>query len=73
MNRYRNLGGDSNVEGYGYGTEYIRVRFRDGSEYVYTYQSAGRDNVERAKALADAGRGLNAYINTRMKHLYSRS
>jgi hypothetical protein len=41
------------------------------SPETFTYASAGRDNVEHMKSLAVAGRGLNSYINTHVKHRYA--
>lgn len=71
MERYRNLGGDSNVAAYDFGDDYIRVRFKDGRTYLYTYLSAGSANIERAKAFALAGHGLNAFINLHMRKKYA--
>lgn len=71
MERYRNLGGDSNVAAYEIGDDYVRVRFNDGATYVYTYASAGRANVERAKRLAEGGVGLNSHVNLNMRKLYA--
>lgn len=71
MPSYRNVGGDSGVVSYEIGDDSIEVAFSDGSAYLYTNQSAGRHNIERMKALAIAGQGLNAFINTDVKHRYS--
>lgn len=71
MERYRNLGGDSNVAAYELGDDFIRVRFNDGATYVYTYASAGRANVERAKRLAEGGVGLNSFINLHIRKKYA--
>lgn len=70
MERYGNLGGDSGVKAYQIGQDSIHVAFRDGSVYLYTYQSAGRSAVERMKALAVEGHGLNAFINKHVKRNY---
>lgn len=67
---YRNLDGDSNVVAYHIGEDYIEVEFADGAVYKYTYDSAGAINVERMKDLAEAGDGLNAYIDFNAKYLY---
>ena len=72
MERYENIDGDSGVAGYESGADYIRVQFSDGSVYLYTYTSAGSLAIERMKALAAAGRGLNAFINTNAKKSYAR-
>lgn len=71
MTPYRNLGGGSNVASFECGNDYIRVRFRDGKTYLYSHASAGSANVEHAKTLAIAGRGLNSFINLRMKRSYA--
>jgi hypothetical protein len=70
MQRYKNLGGNSNVAAYEYGSDFIRVQFQDGSVYLYTYSSAGSQNIERMKQLADAGRGVNSFINTNVRKSY---
>ncbi len=71
MTRYLNLSGESNVWGYEIGTAYIRVRFNDGSIYLYTYESAGKFHIENMKQLAVAGQGLNSYINRHVKYSYA--
>lgn len=45
---------------------------RYGNIYPYTYASAGSQSIEHMKALAAAGRGLNAFMNTSVKKPYSR-
>jgi len=71
MERYKNINGDSGVIAFEYGAEYIRVQFSTGAIYLYTYQSAGSHNIERMKALARSGDGLNAYINTYVRNRYA--
>lgn len=71
MIRYGNLNGDSNVEAYEIGTDYITVKFFGTWEtYTYSYYSAGRDKVEKAKRLAKQGYGLNSFIMREMKYDY---
>ena len=72
MERYKNVGGDSGVTGYEIGSDYIRVQFSDGSVYLYTYASAGSNNIEQMKKLATAGRGLNSFINRNVRKSYER-
>lgn len=72
MNKYRNLGRDSNICCYEIGPDYIAVEFNDGSMYVYTYRSAGRYHVEKMKTLAVLGSGLNSYIMINCKKSYER-
>lgn len=69
---YKNIDGDSGVYAYEYGEDYIRVQFSTGSVYLYTYKSAGVQNIEHMKMLAQRGEGLNAYINKTVRKLYAR-
>jgi hypothetical protein len=63
MEPYGNLSGDSGVQSFEIGPDFITVRFHDRPPYLYTYETAGRDNVERMKRLARAGRGLSTFIS----------
>ncbi len=72
MQPYRNIAGDSGVTAYEIGPDYITIEFSDGSVYRYTYASAGAENVERMKGLAQAGQGLDTFISTTVSKLYER-
>jgi hypothetical protein len=72
MERYKNLGRDSGVAAYEIGPDFIRVQFNDGWVYLYTYVSAGAQNIEHMKQLATHGQGLNAFINTNVRKAYAR-
>lgn len=72
MIRYKNLGGNSGVVAYEYGDDYIRVGFKDGSIYLYTYESAGSSNIEEMKRLAENGQGLSSFINKNVYKKYAR-
>lgn len=72
MEHYKNINGDSGVDAYEYGSDYIRVRFSTGVVYLYTYQSAGVENIEQMKTLAKGGAGLNAFINQVVRKLYAK-
>lgn len=72
MERYRNLGGDSGVVAYEIGDDFIRVKFSDGSIYLYTDGSAGSHSIKEMKRLARIGQGLNAFINTTVRKNYAR-
>ncbi|BCW94642.1 MAG: hypothetical protein WHS44_10080 [Fimbriimonadales bacterium] len=72
MERYADLSGQSGVAAYEIGDDYIRVQFKDGSVYLYTYESAGREHIETMKALACKGEGLNGYINRCVRKRYAR-
>jgi hypothetical protein len=63
MNNYLNKGGNSNISSYKFGSDHIKVCFNDNSVYLYTYVSAGQQNVEQMKQLAVQGQGLNGFIN----------
>lgn len=63
MEKYKNLGGNSNVAAYEIGADYIDVQFGGGKVYRYSYKSAGKEKVEQMKLYAQKGSGLNSYIN----------
>jgi len=72
MERYKDIDGDSGVAGYEIGPDYIRVKFSDGSVYLYTYASAGPNNIEEMKRLAATGEGLNAFIIKNVRKRYAK-
>ena len=73
MERYYDIDGDSNVEAYEIGTDYIRVKFNGTPKiYTYSYWGAGQGNVEAMKKLARQGDGLNSYINLNAKYRYDK-
>lgn len=63
MKRYGNLHGNSGIAAYEAGKRFIRIQFTSGSVYLYTYESAGKDDVEEMKELAKEGSGLTRFIN----------
>ena len=72
MQHYDNLQGDSGVERYEIGSDFIRVRFRDGLTYVYDYATTGAEHVDQMKTLAVTGRGLGTYITQNVRDAYAR-
>lgn len=70
MQPYKNLGGDSNVESYKIGNDSILVKFKSGKcqHYLYTYDSCGKEEVEKMKALAKNGEGLGSLLATKPYH-----
>ena len=72
MERYSNLGRDSNVAAYEIGNGSITVEFMDRSQYLYTDQSAGASSIAEMHRLARAGRGLNSNIGRVVKKGYAR-
>ena len=71
MAQYQNLGGDSGIVAYEIGAESIQVEFSDGSQYLYTYASTGANDIEKMKSLAQAGEGLNEFINKHVRKRYA--
>lgn len=71
MQQYLNRGGNSGVIGYDIAADSITVCFQDGAVYLYTYASAGGENIESMKQLAVAGMGLNSFINTTVRKAYA--
>ena len=60
--RYKNLGGKSNVAAFEVKKDGITVRFTDHAMYRYTNQSAGPEVISKMKSLALAGKGLGTFI-----------
>ena len=63
MKRYGNLHGNSGISAYEEGPDFIRIQFTSGRIYLYTYESAGEDDIEEMKELAREGSGLTRFIN----------
>ena len=72
MPRYRNLDGHSGVLAYRTTPDSITLTFADGQRYVYTDSRPGRADLERMKALAEAGRGLATYVARHVGKRYDR-
>ncbi|MCG3673652.1 hypothetical protein L5F46_02555 [Aliarcobacter butzleri] len=73
MTKYLDLDNDSGIEAYEIGSNQISVKFKDTAKiYVYSYTSAGKENVEHMKKLAQSGDGLNSFINLNVKYKYVR-
>lgn len=72
MEIYKNLGNDSSVRAFSIGVDYIDVKFATGPVYRYSYNSAGRDNVEQMKLLARLGDGLGSFIQRNVKYKYEK-
>lgn len=69
MTPYRNLNGNSSVVAYESANDSIHVVFKSGAcrNYLYNYLRPGKAVVDRMKALAAQGYGLNSYISTTVK------
>lgn len=64
MKNYRDIDGDSGIAAYDYSETSIRIQFKTGKIYEYPVSNIGAAHFSIMKRLADAGDGLNAYINT---------
>ena len=67
MQQYDNLSGDSGVERYEIGSDFIRVQFRTGVTYRYDHATTGAEHVDQMKTLAVSGRGLGTYISQHVR------
>jgi hypothetical protein len=65
MQPYANIGRDSGIKNYLIEDAYIVIEFDSGEEPFYSYNSMtpGAQHVEIMKQCAEAGTGLNEYIN----------
>lgn len=72
MIEYKNLSRKSGVLRYEIGSDFIIVEFKDYSKYKYTYQSAGAENIEQMKLLAEQGFGLNSFIMIKVRERYEK-
>lgn len=71
MQPYRGSDGDSGIVAYECGPDWIEVRFRRGGTYRYDARHPGVDHVLEMQRLAEAGDGLNTYINRFVRDGYS--
>ncbi len=71
MFAYLNLSGQSGIAAYDYGETYVKVRFKTGGIYLYSYESTGPGPVEYMKTLAERGYGLNKFINSVVRNNYA--
>lgn len=74
MTPYKNNNGNSNVESYEITDDAIHVRFKSGRfrNYLYNSLRPGKPVVDRMKALAIQGHGLNSYISTTVRSRFAR-
>jgi len=64
MKSYRDMKGDSGISAYESGDGWIDVQFKGGHTYRYRAVDIGSASVRTMQRLAEAGDGLNTYINT---------
>ena len=74
MTPYRNLNGTSNVVSYEAKEDSIHVVFKSGTHrnYLYDHSRPGKPMVDRMKALAAQGHGLNSYIGTTVRQNFAK-
>lgn len=73
MNTYSNNGGNSNIQSYEIGDDFVTIYFKRSSKpYTYSYRSAGEYHVENMKKLAIQGSELNSYIMLNVKNDFER-
>ena len=72
MELYKNKGGGSEIWAYEIGENWITIQFTDASVYIYTYESAGTENVDKMKVLALSGHGLYRYIMRHVKNGFAK-
>ncbi len=70
MKRYR-ADGDSGVAAYESGPDWIVIAFHRGGTYRYDDRHPGAEHVLEMQRLADAGDGLNTYINRHVRDDYA--
>jgi len=76
MQTYHNTSGHSGIAAYEYDDDSITVRFKrpgdsGATTYVYTSESAGAREVAQMKKMANAGVGLNTFINQHVRGQYA--
>jgi hypothetical protein len=71
MEKYRNLNGDSGVNGFQLLNDGIIVQFNDGKSYLYNTSKPGTASVQRMIGLAQSGKGLNSYISRFVRKNYA--
>ncbi|PXX78845.1 hypothetical protein [Rivihabitans pingtungensis] len=74
MTPYRNLSGNSNIVSYESADDSIHVVFKSGTHrnYLYNHIRPGKAVVDKMKALAVEGHGLNSYISTTVKSNFAK-
>lgn len=72
VERYRTKTNQENIVAYEEGAYGIVLHFLDGSTYLYTLASAGREHIEAMKALAKEGSGLSSYVREHATGVYAK-
>lgn len=72
MKKYLNKEGHSGVTGYDLAPKSISVEFNHDAVYLYTHKSAGKNVIDKMKALAATGRGLSTYISRSVRDKFEK-
>ncbi|NDV01542.1 hypothetical protein [Pseudoroseicyclus tamaricis] len=70
MRTYADSAGTSGIEAYAVGPDHIDIAFRSGGTYRYSLDSVGEERLATMIELAEAGSGLNTYINQHVREDY---
>lgn len=64
MQHYKNINGNSGIDSYEIGVDFIRVRFKTSPTiYIYSTSKITKQHIEKMEALARTGKGLGTYIS----------
>ena len=72
MPTYKNISGSSGIRAYGLGPDFIKIVFKDGGTYLYTFKSTGVKHIAAMQQLAVSGKGLTSYINQFVQDRYEK-
>ena len=70
MQRYQSANQNTGVIAYQIMPDEIIIKFRDGSVYLYTTASTGKQHINQMQNLAKKGEGLTTYINQHVRENY---
>lgn len=65
MKPYQNQTGKSSIKAYQLYLDAIKIRFANGSVYLFTNENCGADNIAEIKRYAQLGDGLQRFIKRR--------
>lgn len=72
MKKYHGHNRDSGIDAYEIGDDSIILRFKNGTEYLYTYLKPGKAHVDEMKKRAASGDGLNTYLNQHVREKFEK-
>ncbi|PJJ79140.1 hypothetical protein [Mucilaginibacter auburnensis] len=71
MQRYQSSNTNTGIIAYDILPDGISIKFRDGSVYLYTTESTGKEHLNKMEKLARKGEGLTTYINQHVRENYA--